>query len=221
VENERPEISVIMPVRDGADLLARAIDSVRAQTFPRWELLVTDDGSTDSTSELLASYAAADQRLRLFRHPTARGVSAARNTAIRYARSAMVTYLDHDDEFYPGYLESVARYRDRADVLVYAYDQVEERTGHPRRGTVITYDPGRYRDQLLSQNITVPLGVAHRYDLFARAGVFDESLAREEDWDLWRRFARTGASFAFVPARSGLYHVRSESLSRMIHPGVS
>ena len=78
-----PAVSVVMPVRDGADLLPRAVESVRAQTFGLWELLVTDDGSTDATPELLAGYAAADPRVHVFRHAAARGVSAARNTAIR------------------------------------------------------------------------------------------------------------------------------------------
>lgn len=209
-----PAISVVMPVRDGAGLLARAVASVRAQSFGRWELLVTDDGSTDQTPELLAAYAAADPRVRVFRHPASRGVSAARNTAIRAARADVVAYLDHDDEYYPDYLAAVDRWRGRGDVLVFAYDQVEERPGHPGFGTVRTYDPRAYYDQLPHRNIVVPLGVAHRRALFDRVGRFDEARVREEDADLWRRFARAGAAFAFVGERSGRYHVRPGSLSR-------
>jgi glycosyltransferase involved in cell wall biosynthesis len=209
-----PAVSVVMPVRDGADLLPRAVGSVLAQTFPGWELLVTDDGSADATPELLAGYAAADPRVRVFTHPAARGVSAARNTAVRAARAEWVAYLDHDDEFYPGHLAAVDRWRGRGDVLVFAYDLAEERPGHPGFGAVRTYDPRAFYDQLLHRNIAVPLGVAHRRDLFDRAGLFDESLSLEEDADLWRRFAKTGATFTFVGERSGRYHVRADSLSR-------
>src|SRR5262249_4873031 len=136
-----PVVSVVMPVRDGAALLPRAIESVRAQTFDRWELLVTDAGSADGTAKLLATYAAADPRVRVFTHSTARGVSAARNSAIREARARWVAYLDHDDEYYPGYLAAVDRWRDRGDVLISAYDRVEERPGHPRFGRSRAYEP--------------------------------------------------------------------------------
>jgi FkbM family methyltransferase len=87
---------------------------------------------------------------------------------------------------------------------------------------VTAYDPAaRYR-AMFAETIAVPLGVAHRRDLLDRVGRFDESLGRyrgqDEDGDLWRRFARAGARFVFVPAKSGLYHVRSDSFARTRPP---
>jgi hypothetical protein len=76
------------------------------------------------------------------------------------------------------------------------------------------WDPSRRHDRLFRENIVTPLGVAHRRDLLARVGGFDERLRFEEDWDLWKRLARGGARFLFLPLKSGRYHIRPDSLSR-------
>jgi GT2 family glycosyltransferase len=65
----------------------------------------------------------------------------------------------------------------------------------------------------MAQNVSSPLGVAHRRDLLDSVGYFDESIDILEDWDLWKRFARAGAQFVYVPSKSGLYHLRPDSLS--------
>jgi hypothetical protein len=112
----------------------------------------------------------------------------------------------------------LTEWRGRGDVLVFGYDLVEERPGHPGFGTTTPYDPRPHLARLPYENIVVPLGVVHRRDLLDRAGYFDESFGRhrdrEEDTDLWRRFAVAGAAFTFVPEKSGRYHVRADSLSR-------
>lgn len=209
-----PFVSVILPVFNGARFLSRAVESVRRQHFTRWELLAVDDGSTDDSLALLNRLAAEEPRLRVLRRPSNGGVSAARNTALREARGDWVAYLDCDDEFYPDHLQHVFDGRGRGDVLVFAYDLLEERPGAARFGQRSTWDPQAVRDRLMHQHIVVPLGVAHRRALLDRAGLFDEALRRDEDSDLWRRFARAGAVFHFRPEKSGLYHVRPDSLSR-------
>jgi FkbM family methyltransferase len=213
-----PAFSVILPVYNGTPFLRRAVASLRRQTFPDWELLAVDDGSSDGSAGLLDDLAAADPRIRVFHHPANRGVSAARNTAIAHARGGLIAYLDHDDEFYPGHLARAWDWRDRGEVLVFRYDQVEERSGRADRGRVTCYDPARRFRFMFHETIAVPLAVVHRPDLFDRAGRFDETLQRDVDGDLWRRFARAGAQFTFVPAKCGLYHIRSDSLSRITPP---
>ncbi|WP_162136324.1 glycosyltransferase family 2 protein, partial [Zavarzinella formosa] len=213
-----PAISIIMPVHNGAGLLGRAVDSIVRQTFADWELLAVDDGSTDDSAARLEERAAADHRIRVFRHPVNRGQSAARNTAINNSRGHLIAYLDHDDEFYPDHLARAWEYRERGDVLVFRYDQIDDRPGSPGFGKTARYDPSTRHERIFAETITTALGVVHRRELFGRAGRFDETIGRhrgeDEDGDLWRRFARAGATFAFVPAASGRYHVRADSLSR-------
>ncbi|OWK41030.1 Acetyltransferase [Fimbriiglobus ruber] len=220
-----PAFSVVMPVYNGTRFLDRAINSLRRQTFAAWELLVVDDASTDASAARLDARAAADPRIRVFRHPDNRGPSAARNTALRAARGEWIAYLDCDDEFAPDHLAQAHGQLGDADVLMFRYDVVEERPGHPHFGRTTTHDPatGLHRIQVVGgDTIAVPLGVIHRKELLDRAGYFDESLGRfqgqSEDADLWRRFARVGARIIPVPAVSGRYHVRADSLARARPP---
>ncbi len=216
------KISVVTPVYNGMRFLDRAVRSVLGQTLPDWELLAVDDGSQDGSAERLDWWAARDPRIRAFRHLANRGISAARNTALAAARGEWVVYLDHDDEFEPQHFERVWQWRDRGEVLVFRYRLQEERPGHPAFGTLTDYDPAARYDRMFDETIAVPLGVAHRRDLVDRVGLFDESLGlylgQDEDGDLWRRFARAGATFTFVPHQAGIYHVRADSVARTRRP---
>jgi FkbM family methyltransferase len=216
-----PFLSVIMPVYNGARFLERAVASARRQGYALWELIAVDDGSTDASLAVLRRLAAEDPRLRVLQLSSNGGVSAARNAGLREARGEWVAYLDCDDEFYPDHFARVFDSRELGDVLVFAYDLLEERPGLPGAGRAVAWDPRAAADRLMYQHVAVPLGVAHRRELLARAGAFDESLRRDEDSDLWRRFAQAGAAFRFLPHKSGLYHVRADSLSRTTAPAAA
>jgi len=215
-----PAVSVVMPVFNGAPFLDRSITSLRAQTFPGWELLAVDDGSSDDSYAILVGWAAVDPRVRVLRHKANRGLSAARNTALAVAGGELIAYLDCDDEFYPDHLARVWECRARGDVFVFRYDFVDDRPGGG--GQVTTYNPEDHLGALVSDTLAVPLGVTHRRALIGRVGGFDERLGRyrglTEDAELWRRFARAGALFAFIAHRSGRYHIRSDSLARTQPP---
>ena len=122
-----PFISVIIPVYNGLDLLDRAIKSVVNQTFSDWELLVVDDCSTDSSFERLQWWERQDARIRVLKTPENGWLCAARNYGLKHARGEFICYLDHDDEFYPDYLASIAQWHDKGDVLVFRYDLVDEK----------------------------------------------------------------------------------------------
>ena len=109
-------ITVYVPTKNRAALLAQAIASVRAQTLPDWELIVVDDGSTDDTPDRLAPYR---DRIRLVRQDNA-GLAAARNHALRLARGDYVALLDADDVWRPGKLAAqlaVAARRPRCGLI--------------------------------------------------------------------------------------------------------
>jgi glycosyltransferase involved in cell wall biosynthesis/GT2 family glycosyltransferase len=214
-EERRPFISVVMAVYNGAATLERALQSVQAQSFADWELLVVDDASSDDTLAVLEEWARREPRTRVFRHQQNSGPSAGRNTAFRHARGDFICYLDHDDEYYPDYLAHVWQTRDKGDVLMFGYDQVGD--DGQTKGKRWVWDPVHVAGDLFLYNIVSPLGVAHRRSLLARVGGFNELLWREGDWDFWRRLARAGAKFAYVGHKSGLYHIRSRSISRVPH----
>ena len=99
------KISVIMPAHNAEHTIRASIESVRAQTYPEWELIVIDDGSTDGTAAIVEEYTQTDNRIRLVRNPACTGVGAARNRGGKEARHDYVAFLDSDDLWTPDRLE--------------------------------------------------------------------------------------------------------------------
>ncbi len=101
-----PEISIILPAFNAQDTLVRAVESVRAQLFQDWELLLVNDGSTDGTAALCDGFAAEDPRIRVL-HKKNEGVSCARNDGIAAAQGEWIAFLDADDWYEPEYLSAM------------------------------------------------------------------------------------------------------------------
>ncbi len=97
-------VSVIMPAYNASQYIGAAIESVLAQTYPAWELIIVDDGSTDDTLAIAQHYAELDKRIRVYRQEN-QGGCVARNTALKYAKGDYVQYLDADDMLH---LEKIA-----------------------------------------------------------------------------------------------------------------
>ena len=163
-----------------------------------------------------------------------REAQAARNEGLRQARGDFVAYLDVDDEFCPDYLAHVAHFRDKGEVLVFAYDIVQPVASparSPRRfdwslegvesgqplERVLAWEPARVQGNLFAMNMAKPLGVAHRRDLYCKVGGFNELVWAGEDWDFWKRLARAGIEFLFLPLKSGRYHVCGDSAGGVPH----
>lgn len=105
-----PRFSVVIPVYNGAAFVARAVDSVLAQTWPAHEIIVVDDGSTDTTAQVVAELVARHPDCLRSIHQANTGVSAARNTGAQAATGDWLAFLDADDWFYPDRLEAHARF---------------------------------------------------------------------------------------------------------------
>jgi glycosyltransferase involved in cell wall biosynthesis len=192
-------VSVIIPTYNYAPFLGEAIDSALAQTRAALEVIVVDDGSTDSTPEVLAAYG---DRIRVVRQKN-RGVAAARNAGIAAARGEYVAFLDSDDAWYPRKLElQLPRLEaDRGLGLVHcgaATIDAEGRTLKTSTGGM----EGRVAEAMLrldrevimpqGSSIVVPKRVADEI------GGFDERLPPSEDWDFCYRIAAR-YPIAYVP----------------------
>ena len=101
--NHVPEISVIVPVYKVEEYLPQCIDSILAQTFTNFELLLVDDGSPDRCGEICEEYAGKDTRIRVF-HQQNSGVSAARNIGLQHAKGTYIVFVDSDDWVSTDYL---------------------------------------------------------------------------------------------------------------------
>ena len=116
------EVSVIIPTHNRAHMVRRAIESVLAQTWQDFEIVVISDGSKDSTDEVVASFV--DNRIRLLKHERERGASAARNTGLQASSGGYIAFLDDDDEWLPDKLRvqlDAIRQSDSMTGLVYCW----------------------------------------------------------------------------------------------------
>lgn len=212
-------VSVVIPVHNGAGLIAGALESVLAQTHPPAEIIVVDDGSTDDLERALARYR---DEVTLLRNPEPRGASAARNQGLRAARGDWVAFLDHDDEWRPGHLKGLlAAGAGRPEVgLVYGDAEV---FGEEQRESRLGLDePGRqpprgrvFRELLVGANFALPSAAAVRREAALAVGGFDEGLTMAEDRDLWLRLAARW-EVEFAPGAQARYRRRPGSASHNI-----
>jgi Glycosyl transferase family 2 len=199
-----PLVSIVLPTRDRCAWLPRAIASVRAQTYPHWELLIVDDGSVDDTPALLASLG--EGPVRTFQAQGA-GVCAARNVALAHARGGIIAYLDDDNLMHPGWLKSVVwgfEQRPETETLYGAFVVDDTaRVLQVDRGDLPRLCFYAYDHKAVAENNIADIGcIAHRAGL-AEAH-FDESLREMGDWDLFLRLTRDRSPLA-LPAIACFY----------------
>jgi glycosyltransferase involved in cell wall biosynthesis/ubiquinone/menaquinone biosynthesis C-methylase UbiE len=194
-------VSVVIPTYNYAHFLIATLESVLAQTYGHYEIIIVDDGSTDDTRQRLKPYW---DRIR-YVYQENQGLSAARNTGIREARGELIALLDSDDLWHPRKLEMEARYlAEHPEVALVASDDVARGyTDSPRQGWS-ERPPQEWPaidDDALAEARTVTLdhlvlrshfgacGVLVRKACFAAVGLFDTSLRSCEDRDMWIRIA--------------------------------
>ncbi|MDQ4072160.1 MAG: glycosyltransferase, partial [Actinomycetota bacterium] len=182
-------VSVVLPTYNRASTVARAVRSALAQSYAPLEILVSDDGSTDGTHEVLEHEFGAelrDGRIRVIRKPHG-GVSAARNAALAEARGDLVAYLDSDNEWEPDFLLLMADALGRHPEAGTAYAGLRV-LGHPRGDftRLSAFD----RDTLFFGNFIDMNVFVHRRWVAEQLGAFDEELTRLVDWDLIVRYTR-------------------------------
>lgn len=178
--------SVIIPTYNRAWVLKEAIDSVLAQDFREFEIIVIDDGSTDNTPQILERY----QEICVVRQDH-RGISAARNAGIARATGRFIAFLDSDDLWLPGKLSAqVAFFNTHPDILICQTEEIWIRNGirvNPKKRH--RKYSGMIFEHCLELCIVSPSAVMMRRRLFDKTGNFDETLPVCEDYDLWLRVA--------------------------------
>lgn len=151
-------ISVCMPTKDRSEYLAEAINSVLRQTYTDWELIVLDDGSTDSTPELMDYFVKKDNRVKYIRFETNHGIAWARNEAITYAKGQYIAVMDSDDVMNPDRLMRQMKLITKYD-FVYSSYLVCNKEGHALQGgwvmppTKLTYE--RVLDGFTAPHVTI------------------------------------------------------------------
>lgn len=178
-----PLVSVIVPTRNRALFLQRALKSVLGQTYPNLEIVVVDDASTDETRDVVAGLN--NQAIRYIRHDSSKGGSGARNTGIRAATGKYVAFLDDDDEWEPSKTEEQLRMLQKYDVVFCTSNEDIVDLRKYDRKTEVTLDDLR-KGHFTAGGTAVLMASAN----VMKEEMFDEELPRGQDWDIFIRLAQ-------------------------------
>jgi glycosyltransferase involved in cell wall biosynthesis len=181
-----PKVSIIIPTYNRRSMVKEAVDSVLAQDFEDFELMVVDDGSTDGTADEIKKYGG---RVKLLQHKENRGVSASRNSGILQAKGKYIGFLDSDDLWVKGKLKIQVAFLDENPHYPLCYtDEIWVRKGK-RVNPMLKHAKysGWILEKCLPLCIISPSSAMMRKALFSKVGLFDEALPVCEDYDFWLR----------------------------------
>ncbi len=202
-------ISVVIPAYNVSKTIAETLNSLLAQTYEDFEVIIVNDGSTDNTVEIVTNFC--DSRIKLISQENT-GVSAARNRGVSCANGEYLSFLDADDIWMPDKLkEQVEALEENPEAAVaYSWTKLIDISGN----TIDTMQPnysGRVYSQLLQENfLHSGSNVLIRRDAFVRVGGFNESMSHSEDYDCFLRLAKI-YPFAVVKKPHVWYRIYSGS----------
>jgi glycosyltransferase involved in cell wall biosynthesis len=180
-------VSVVIPTYNREKVISTALESVLAQTYTDYEIIVLDDGSTDNTRDLIRSYA--DRQVRYF-YQDNKGIAGARNAGIRACSGAYIAFLDSDDYWLPGKLEQqMALFGRHPEYGPVASCCASVRYDGSFRATNRSGTSGRVLRELFKKNYIRTSAAVVTRQCLDTVGLFDESLKECEEYDLWLRIA--------------------------------
>lgn len=207
-----PLISVIIPAFNSEKTIQETIESVLNQTWKNLEIIVVNDGSQDSTLDIVTSIK--DPRLKVFSYPNA-GVADSRNRGISQAGGEFISFLDADDLWTTDKLETQLKALQENPQAGVAYswtDYIDENSQFLRGGFHSTANGDVYAELLKSNFLANGSSVLIRAQALNEVGGFDKSFTPAEDWDMYLRLAAR-YHFVVIPSPQILYRVTSTSAS--------
>lgn len=212
------QVSIIMPAYNAAQFIGSAIRSILAQTCPHFELILINDGSTDTTETIVREFG--DPRIRIEFQSNA-GPSAARNRGIQSAKGQYIIFLDADDAMTPEFIADHLRefqQHPQAD-LVYCDDLLMDAEGKPLRVIARRHYGGPdeiVRDLFRNGYPIVPFRTCLRKRVFDKIGLYDPQLHVAEDYDMIRRFFAAGLTARYLDKPHYLRRMAPQSQSRYL-----
>jgi glycosyltransferase involved in cell wall biosynthesis len=218
-QDAAPMVSIIIPGYKVAPYIGETLESVFAQTFTDFEVIIVNDGSPD-TNEFERAIQPYRERIVYLKQEN-RGASAARNTGLRAARGELIAFLDADDLWSPNYLEEQLKFIREfdcdlacADAMIFG---VSADAGQSYMDSLMETAPPAghvtFLELVNADRSLITSGVVARRDLILEVGLFDERLRNAQDLDLWLRLARHGARLAYQRKVLLSYRSRANSLS--------
>ncbi|CAC5346041.1 MULTISPECIES: glycosyltransferase [Planktothrix] len=207
-----PLISVIIPVFNGEKTIYYTIESVLNQTFTDFELIIINDGSTDSTLDIISSIN--DSRIKFFSYPNG-NQAVSRNRGMTHAKGKYIAFLDADDLWTPDKLEmQYQALQDHPEAAVaYSWtDYIDESSQFLRCGSHKTVNGDAYPNLLVVNILENGSNPLIRRQALVEVGNFNPDFTPAEDWDMWLRLAKK-YQFITIPRPQILYRQSSQSAS--------
>ena len=204
-------VSIIIPTYNSADFIADTLASVQQQTYPNWEVILVDDGSTDITLAIAQNIAQTDQRIRIFKNPTNSGTGVTRNNALHHCQGNYIAFLDADDVWKPNKLERQLQFmQEQQQPFTFSFYECIDEAGNPLHKLVEAPRNLPYR-QLFFCNYVGNLTGIYDADFFGKIAI--SSIRKRQDWMLWLTILKKLKSAKPVPESLAYYRIRNNSLS--------
>lgn len=203
-------VSIIVPVYNVEKYLPTCVESVINQTSPLWELILVDDGSSDSSGRICDGYSQGNPKIKVF-HKKNGGVSSARNLGIKKASGKWLTFLDSDDWFEEKAIEFILENVGNVDILRFGMKKI-----YNNAEVVVhihsTESHSEYMKQVVAyEGILGVCGGVYRKDIFESGKIFfDESLKKAEDWKVLFSLTKIAKNIRVVDAPLYLYNKTNE-----------
>ncbi len=197
-----PVVSIFMPMYNRQAYLAATIDSILAQTFSDFELLIADDGSSDNSVAIARDFQGRDGRIRVITLPHAGEVSA-RNAALWHTNPQSKYLMNHDsdDISLPSKLEKLVRFLDGIPqiAIVGCFAEYFDDTGMQRGRPPLEFEPEKIRTSFHLVNSMINSASLIRRAVFERVGFYREEFRSVDDYDFYARALMAGFELANVP----------------------
>lgn len=204
-------VSIITPSYNSANYIIDTIESIINQTYPYWELIITDDCSTDNSVEIVASYAAKDNRIKFFKTERNSGAGVCRNKSIENAKGRFIAFCDSDDCWFPQKLEKQLEFMRLKDcALSYSsymvMDELKTIMGISVCMSVIDYKSMKREDGIGCLTAV--------YDTEKVGKIYFPPLRKRQDWGLWLEILSKCKISYGIKEPLAYYRVRKDSISR-------
>lgn len=210
-DNIHPLVSIITPTYNSEDFVAETIEAIQAQTYPDWELLITDDCSTDRTRDIVQAYADKDERIRLFVLEKNSGAGVARNNSLEQAQGRYIAFCDSDDRWTPEKLEKQVDFMRAND---YAFTFTSYHTCD-ESGNVNGIVSCRRKETYSSLTRDDKIGcLTAMYDSEKIGKIPFPSLRKRQDWGMKLLALKKCGTAYGIQEPLALYRLRTGSISR-------
>ncbi|WP_374724691.1 glycosyltransferase family 2 protein [Calidifontibacillus erzurumensis] len=182
-------VSVITPSYNSERFIKDTIESVLAQTYQNWEMIIVDDCSTDGTVRLIRKYQRMDRRIKLFRLKQNSGPAVARNLAIGQARGRYIAFLDSDDQWLPNKLAEQLQFM-KENQIAFSYTQYRNMNESGKPGSVVSIPDQVTYEDLLKHNVIGCLTVMLDRKVIGKVQMVN--LRSRQDYALWLSILKKG-----------------------------